>query len=122
MYLFKFLTISTFMVCFFGKNLEAIPAPNDSPSSTDVTIYEHRNFEGISSDLHLFSKVCQNIPENFRTILSSVKVQKDHCVNLYKGLNCEGEPYSACKDITDLDVENRSYNDHVQSIMADIRV
>ncbi|CAG8481475.1 5345_t:CDS:2 [Ambispora gerdemannii] len=119
MHHFKFLTIAAFMACFFGEKLEAIPVPDNSAATTDVTIYQHFFYGGISKDITLYSKVCTDVPPNFKKIFSSIKVQKGHCVKLYKELNCEGTPVSACEDTATLSPD---YNDKIITMKADINI
>ncbi len=93
---------------------------------TDVTIYEDM-FSGESYNMQLISLIskgnisliCQNVPDNFRNLISSVKIQENRCVKFYKAQNCVGSYYRTCKNLCCDEISKIGYNDKIQSMIAD---
>ncbi|CAG7826634.1 unnamed protein product [Allacma fusca] len=82
-------------------------------SGTEISIYEHENYRGITETITLGSR-CKNFGGSFRNKISSVRLHSG-CVQL-----CREEHCNQCTDIREsyAALSDFNLNDQIQSIMG----
>ncbi|CAG8461967.1 10158_t:CDS:2 [Ambispora leptoticha] len=95
MNLFKFLTITIFMVCFLWDIISAKPLPLLSDDT--VLLYREPYFGGDVISITLDPTTCTQVPPEYVSF-SSARVLNGKCALFYREFGCQDQPHEVCRE------------------------